>query len=142
MSTPRARRLADRKAAADAFVARPLPVLNMMTEVIHDMQEEVHLLKRGEQMSAFAVELSSRMSRAVAMEDPAFLGYREVPHLAVALAALRIFEAEIKKNGRSRRAPVDVLQARLKKRSIRQPVGWQIRVNRCIKWLTRMNLHY
>tara|TARA_R100001594_G_scaffold25875_3_gene50435 strand:+ start:15987 stop:16412 length:426 start_codon:yes stop_codon:yes gene_type:complete len=137
--TPRQRRLEERKRSAELFLERPWPIVNLFTEVVFDLTEEVHMLHQKERLDAFVVETVARVENAIANEDQIFTFYEPGNILVIVQAMSRLFLAECTKNPKSRRAPIDVLRGRMMLRTYRQPFGFVVRTERCIKWLRGMD---
>ena len=131
----RAKRLLHRANAAAFLEEHTGPVMGMLSDVIHDLAEEVSGLKQFEQDAAYAAELSFRLDNSIQLGDPLLEALDGIVIFFVALAAIGIWRA-VARREQLRGATLDRLRDRLEKRGPKMAARAKTRLERRIKRLS------
>ena len=131
----RAKRLQHRANAAAFLEEHTGPVMGMLSDVIHDLAEEVSGLKQFEQDAAYAAELSFRLDNSIQLGDPLLEALDGIVIFFVALAAIGIWRA-VARREQLRGATLDRLRDRLEKRGPKMAARAKARLERRIKRLS------
>tara|TARA_Y100000310_G_scaffold114303_1_gene112815 strand:+ start:162 stop:674 length:513 start_codon:yes stop_codon:yes gene_type:complete len=111
----RARRLEHKRKAAEAIEKHSGPVLNLLSEVISDMADEVEGLSQVEEDLAHCMELAHRIDKAIKLSDPILEALDGLVIFFVAAAAVGIYRS-IERRSRMKGKRLDRLRKKLEDR--------------------------
>ena len=128
-------RVRHRRDAIDAFNTHQGAILNILSEVIYDLANEVSKLKPLEQDQAYCAELLFRLEHGSRYGDPQLAPLNDVVLVFVAFAAVNVWSAAARRDSSLRRGRLPRIQAQLRQDGTRIARGMQVRLGRQIKEL-------
>jgi len=111
----RSRRLEHKRKAAEAIEKHSGPVLNLLSEVVHDLADEVEGLSQVEEDLAHCMELAHRIDKAIKLSDPILEALDGLIIFFVAAAAVGIYRS-IERRSRMKGKRLDRLRKKLEDR--------------------------
>lgn len=123
-------RVKKRKEALEVFARHSGAVLNVLSEVIFDLRDEVEMLKKTEQDQAFCAELLYRLSNGSRYGDPGLVELNGCVLVFVAMAATNVWTMAARRDKTMRRARLPRICAQLRKDGERIARGMSYRANK------------
>lgn len=123
-------RVKKRKEALEFFAKRSGVVLNILSEVVFDLSEEVTMLKTVEQDQAFCAELLYRLSNGSRYGDPDLAEFNDSVLVFIAMAATNVWTMAARRDKTLRRARLPRICNQLRKDGERIARGMSCRVNK------------
>ena len=124
-----------RKKAVEAFASNHGVILNVLSEVIFDLADEVSMLKPSEQDQAYCAELMFRLEHGARYGDPDLAFLNDTVVVFVAMIAVNVWSMAARRDSSFRKVSLPKIQAQFRKDGTRIARGIDTRLKRQIKKL-------